>query len=137
MFGGVFIGATMHIAIGVGERVLVARVVLRKQRKRCADGVVDEWKERRSSEISGGGLPRIRAVRIVAAVPALISWPWWCLACAALHPPITQRRGNPYHPWSSTARFGGAVASIAAPLRKEPARREDLVSAEARSQLSC
>ncbi len=39
IFGAALIGATMHIAIGVGERVLVARVALRKQRKRCADGV--------------------------------------------------------------------------------------------------
>ena len=39
IFGAALIGATMHIAIGVGERVLVARVALRKQRKRCVDGV--------------------------------------------------------------------------------------------------
>ncbi len=39
MFGAAHIGATMHIAIGVWERVLVERVALRKQRKRCADGV--------------------------------------------------------------------------------------------------
>jgi len=30
---------TMHTATGVGERVLVARVALRKHRNRCADGV--------------------------------------------------------------------------------------------------
>jgi hypothetical protein len=39
MFGGVLIRAIKHIALGLRERVLVAHVSLRKQRKHCADGV--------------------------------------------------------------------------------------------------
>lgn len=40
MLGAALIGAIKHIEMGLRERVFVARVALRKQRKRCADGVV-------------------------------------------------------------------------------------------------
>lgn len=39
MFGAALIGAIKHIEMGLRERVFVARVALRKQTKRCADGV--------------------------------------------------------------------------------------------------
>ena len=76
MFGAALIGATMHIAIGVWERVLVARVALRKKRKRCADDVARGGDKRLTAEMSATRRPRIRAARIVVAVPAIVSWPW-------------------------------------------------------------
>ena len=76
IFGAALIGATMHIAIGVGERVLVARVALRKQRKRCADGVAHGATKWQTAEMPATHLPRIGTARVIAAAPAIVSWRW-------------------------------------------------------------